>query len=150
MASSLDGMVVRRFVKDCGDLFGSRLVSVVLFGSVARNTAVKGSDIDLIVIAEGLPFRSLDRRRLFSDLRVIYLMKYGVKLSVMPLAPGDLQAEKINPLFYGVLTGYKILYDRKGFFAGCIESMRPQITKNSPEYSVGGRDGKRWKIADLI
>ncbi len=37
------------------DHYGQRLNSIVLYGSVARNTARPEPDIDLLVVAEGLP-----------------------------------------------------------------------------------------------
>ena len=40
-----------------------RLVSVVLFGSVARGEATPFSDIDLLVVAKGLPKGRFARRR---------------------------------------------------------------------------------------
>ena len=44
-------------------LLGARLVSLVLFGSVARGTASQSSDIDLLVVADELPRSLADRRR---------------------------------------------------------------------------------------
>ena len=43
------------------ELLQTRLVSLVLFGSVARGEAHATSDIDLLVVADGLP-RSLHAR----------------------------------------------------------------------------------------
>ena len=47
--------------------FGSRLVSLVLFGSVARGDARETSDIDLLVVARDLPRSAADRRKLFLE-----------------------------------------------------------------------------------
>ncbi len=41
---------------------GPRLVSIVLFGSLARGDAAAGSDIDLLVVARGFPRRLSARR----------------------------------------------------------------------------------------
>ena len=46
---------------------GDRLLSLVLFGSVARSQARPTSDIDLVVVVEGLPRRLADRRRPLLD-----------------------------------------------------------------------------------
>ena len=43
------------------------LVSAVLFGSVARGTARPDSDVDLLLVAHGLPRSFRDRRRPFLD-----------------------------------------------------------------------------------
>lgn len=36
-------------------VYGGRLLSLVLFGSVARGTAGPSSDVDLLLVAEPLP-----------------------------------------------------------------------------------------------
>src|SRR5579862_8219136 len=50
-----------------GALFGDTLVSVVLFGSVARGDATPNSDIDLLIIASGLPAGRLARQDRLRD-----------------------------------------------------------------------------------
>ena len=46
--------------------YGERLISVVLFGSVARETQRFDSDIDLLIIALGLPSGRMKRVKEFS------------------------------------------------------------------------------------
>src|SRR5262245_24368703 len=46
---------------------GSRLVSIALFGSVARRQARPTSDIDVVLVAHDLPRALVDRRRLFLE-----------------------------------------------------------------------------------
>lgn len=47
--------------------YGERLVSVVIFGSLARGTATQESDIDLLLIVEGLHKRKMKRMEEFID-----------------------------------------------------------------------------------
>jgi predicted nucleotidyltransferase len=138
------------FVADCKKMFGRGLVCVVLFGSVARGTATKRSDMDFLVVARSLPDRTMERHRLFHGLRVKYLLDRGVRPSVIALTPGDMRTDPVNPLFYGLLTGYNVLYERDGFFSKFLASLKPVVMKNRPEYSEGGAAGKRWKIAEII
>ena len=55
------------------DIYGNRLISIILFGSVARNTATEDSDIDIALLVESddpsLHDRMLD---ILSDLDLEY------------------------------------------------------------------------------
>ena len=51
----MDRSLEQKITKEIKNHFGSELVSIVLFGSQARGTADEHSDIDLLVIAEGVP-----------------------------------------------------------------------------------------------
>ncbi|MHB9038336.1 MAG: nucleotidyltransferase domain-containing protein [Armatimonadota bacterium] len=55
------------------ELYGDRLVDLILYGSQARGDAVEGSDIDVLVVLKGevLPCDELDR---VSD--IIYDLSY--------------------------------------------------------------------------
>lgn len=48
--------------------FQGDLISVILFGSVARNTAKKESDIDLLIVAKNLPSSLFQRMKLVSPI----------------------------------------------------------------------------------
>ncbi len=64
-------------------------VRVILFGSVAHNTATEHSDIDLLVIADtGERFYE----RSASVLRVVRELSYGLPLAPIVLSPQELQA----------------------------------------------------------
>src|ERR1035437_590065 len=49
----------------CQQHYGDRLISVVVFGSVARGTAGPESDLDMLVVADGLPDGRVARGRDF-------------------------------------------------------------------------------------
>ncbi len=55
--------LARRYAELLRSHLESRLVSVVLFGSVARGDASLTSDIDLLIVAEGLPRGQFARKR---------------------------------------------------------------------------------------
>ena len=48
-------------LEECRRHYGGRLVSVALFGSVARGVATPESDLDVLVVAEDLVAGRLDR-----------------------------------------------------------------------------------------
>lgn len=65
------------------EMFGSRLESIVLFGSLSKGTAKPESDIDLLVVARNLPESYSDRTKIIREIvsfkliddLIIYLWK---------------------------------------------------------------------------
>ena len=47
--------------------FGDKLVSVVVYGSLARGEMRRDSDIDLLIVVDGLPKSRLRRQDLFEE-----------------------------------------------------------------------------------
>lgn len=103
--------VPQRVVEGLRGGLGSRLVSVVLFGSRARGDHHPESDWDLLVIVKGLPRPPLDRRA--------YLVKTlprGRCPSVFMLAKTPEEFEAALPSIYlDIALDGKILYDRRSY-----------------------------------
>ncbi len=59
--AATEANVAVRAVEALRAALGERLVAIVLFGSRARGDSTADSDWDLLVIAEGLPERTLER-----------------------------------------------------------------------------------------
>jgi predicted nucleotidyltransferase len=65
---------LRRYL---ADLYGERLVEVVLFGSQARGDAVEGSDIDVLVVLKG-EVRQFEEVARTSEFNAALCLKYDV------------------------------------------------------------------------
>ena len=61
--------LAKRYAAKAKEALGDRLVSISLFGSVARGQAGPGSDIDLFVVLQEAPPGMLSRRRLLEPVR---------------------------------------------------------------------------------
>jgi uncharacterized protein len=107
---------------------GSRLVSVVLFGSVARGTARADSDLDVLIVAEGFP-RSLRERRqplLAAWERVRAERGLGaVEWNLVTKTPYEAQLR--TPLYLDITEDGVLLLDRDGFFAAVLDGMRARM-----------------------
>ncbi len=125
---------------------GESLVTVVLFGSVARGEASSHSDIDLLVIASGLPESRLARQLCLEradDLlepRLQALRRQGTLTGFSPLLKTPQEAARVTPLYFDLLQDALILYDREGFFSTVLERLRESFLR------LGARRVKRGKI----
>ena len=139
--------VLNEFLEKCKEKFKDDLISIILFGSYARGTATKYSDVDLLVIAKNLPKRRIDRHKVLRDIVLEFIYKYGINISPILIEPRDLSPKDINPLICGILTGYKIIYDKNNFWKNYLERIKPVIKRIKPVFID---EEKEWKIADLI
>ena len=71
--------LLKDFIQILKERFKEDIISIVLFGSVARGNAKKESDIDLCIIINNLPKSRFQRNRLLSrplaDLREMHSYK---------------------------------------------------------------------------
>ncbi|MEM2550444.1 MAG: nucleotidyltransferase domain-containing protein, partial [Nitrososphaerota archaeon] len=61
------GEVLSLLVERLLERFGSDLVSVVVYGSVARGEARRDSDVDLLIVLKGMPKGVFKRQELFME-----------------------------------------------------------------------------------
>ena len=121
----MNGSIEYRIVRGIREYFSSELVSVVLFGSQARGTADEHSDIDLVVIAEGIPSDWREEREILSKLALSSGLA-GLPVAIILKSPEVVKAslDTIQPLLFGILKGYRVLYDPEGFFDICLSGSK--------------------------
>lgn len=112
---------------------GDDLISVVLFGSVARGEATAYSDVDLLVVASGLPrgrrarlerIRTADQR---IEERLKDLRGRGIFSDVCPILKTPEEAAQIRPLYLDFVEDAVFLVDRDGFFASILDSLKSRL-----------------------
>ena len=128
-------------------VFGSRLVSLVVFGSVARGDAGPDSDVDLIVVVEGLPKSRFRRQELFEEAErevedvVEGLRREGFNVDFTPILLAPEEAERHRPLYLDVLVDGVIVYDRGGFMERVLRELADRLR------ALGARRvrfGRKW------
>lgn len=114
--------------------YGERLISVVVFGSVARETQTFESDIDLLIIASGLPQGRMKRIGEFEPVeeRIEPFLKSlkekdGIHSYISAIIKSPEEAEKGSPLFLDMVEDARILFDRNGFFEGVLDKLRKRL-----------------------
>lgn len=106
---------------------GEKLVAVVLFGSVARGEAISASDIDLLVVVEGMPAARFQRyawleaadRAVEPQVQALWQQGTPVEISVILKTPEE--AARINPLSLDLTEDARILYEREPFLSSILD-----------------------------
>jgi uncharacterized protein len=82
------------------ELYGDRLINLILFGSHARNQATAASDIDVMVVLKGAISPGDEIFRM-STLKTELNLKYDELISVIPISEADYQ-KRLTPLLENV------------------------------------------------
>jgi len=105
-----------------------RLVSIVLFGSVARREAGPMSDVDVLLVAEPLPRSLADRRRPFllawARARAARTLPH-VEWNLITKTPDE--AKFRSPLYLDLVEDGILILDRQRFFEGVLAGMRARM-----------------------
>lgn len=121
------------------------LVSVVLFGSVARGEARPESDIDLLVIAETLPEGRFARLRLLEGVdrefepELQRLRTVTLEPRLTRILKSRAEAARIVPLYLDLVEDARFLYDRDGFFRSVLDRLEVSMRRLGSERRVKGK-----------
>jgi len=139
------GEVLHALMKSLRKYFD--LVSVVVYGSVARGEPRKDSDIDVLIVADNLPEDRYERFRLFdkAEKEIEEILKRtrerGYSIFISPIIKSREEAAKITPLYLDLVEDACILYDREGFFNNVLERLRKRLKELKAKRV---RVGKMW------
>ncbi|MEW6541825.1 MAG: nucleotidyltransferase domain-containing protein [Bacillota bacterium] len=117
------------------EVYGRRLVTVAVFGSVGRDTPRPESDIDLLIVADDLPRGRMPRVAEFEAVENILAphleaaAKLGVRTTLAPVIKTRDEVNQGSLLFLDMLEDAWILFDRNGFFAGFLERFRKRLAR---------------------
>lgn len=135
----------------CRRHYGDRLVSVAVFGSVARGTMRPDSDIDLLLVAGGLPAGRLNRVRDFqpveeavSDvIRAVEKNNIHTSLSVVFKTPDEVRQGSL--LFLDMTDQALILFDKENFLRGYLDGFAQHL-KTLGARRIYRRGGYYWLL----
>lgn len=139
--------LLNNMLKILKEEFKDDLISVVVYGSVARGDNRNDSDVDLLIIMKNLPKDSMLKRiRLFETkvedkLNLDEYWKMGYYISLSPVLKTPEEAEKFSPLYLDMVYDAVILYDRNYFFTSILQKLRDRLKELGAERV---RMGKKW------
>jgi predicted nucleotidyltransferase len=151
---------IEAFVADVKSALGERLVSVVLFGSVADGRARAESDVDVLLVVHDLPAGPRRRRALVAEAtdHAEALLQRSLPhafFSLVMKTPAEVELG--GPLFYDMTLSGKaeMLVDRGGFMARFVVRLKERMAAlGSVRRTLHGHpywDLKPdWKPGDVI
>jgi predicted nucleotidyltransferase len=142
-------------------VFKDNLVSVVVYGSVARGQMRRDSDLDLLIVAEKLPASRFERIAMFNraedavEKSLEELSEKGYFVTFSPIIKTVEEAERISPLYLDMVDEGIIVYDRNSFFEKILEKLSKKLMELGAERVWVGRKWywrlkKDYKFGEVI
>jgi len=128
-------------------VYGKRLVTLAIFGSFASGENIPESDIDILVIADSLSRKRLDRVDEFGHVEkslersIRQLRQKGINTYLSPIFKTPEEVKKGSLLFLDMLYDIIFLYDKEQFFSNYLKDLRKKLNK------LGAKRierGKKW------
>jgi predicted nucleotidyltransferase len=129
--------IIIKTIKNLKSSLGPKLVAVGLFGSVARGTPSRTSDVDLYVVADWKNLRLSQRieeiipymNPLDDELSRMY--RNGFMTQVAPRPANKIDAGRFQPLHLDFSTDGIIIYDPETFLENTWKHLKTWLTKNN-------------------
>jgi hypothetical protein len=125
--------LAEKYAEIACEVLGDNLVSIALFGSLARGEATETSDIDLFIICRRLPtgaFRRYEflepiRERLYPELERLW--KQGIYANFAELAFTEEEARQLRWIYLDMTEEAVILFDRDEFLKSILDTLRQRL-----------------------
>ncbi|MCZ7357584.1 MAG: nucleotidyltransferase domain-containing protein [Candidatus Methanoperedens sp.] len=120
--------ILTRFGQSLLKKFGDNLISVVLYGSVARGTAKEESDIDLLIILKNAPAAYYERLEPVIDIEI------KLRKNISGTAPifssiilSKEEAMENRNIFLDMIDDSVILFDKDNFFKNRLKELKNRL-----------------------
>lgn len=117
----------------CQACYGERLVSLAVFGSVARQTQRPDSDIDLLLVVDDLPNGRMPRVGEFEQVELQLARSLaraasaGIHTRLSPVFRTPAELETGSPLLLDMVEDARILFDRDATLARRLQRLRARL-----------------------
>ena len=136
--------IVERLLAECKEFYGERLVSLCLYGSVARETMNYASDVDFLLVVDRLPDGRISRVQEFSrvedNLRsaMAAARQSGFFIEFSPVFKTPAEVRQGSLLFLDLLEDGKILFDKDAFLKSYLGSWGEKLRAQGARRVVKG------------
>lgn len=127
--------MLERLASACGELYGARLKSLAVYGSVGRGTPRADSDVDILVVADPLPDGRIARVNEFSSLErkleasLKQLRDAGFQAFLSPIFKTPAEFARGSLLFLDMIDEARILFDRDGFLRRGLDDLQVRLDR---------------------
>lgn len=144
--------LIEKLLKAVINFYKERLISLAIFGSVAKDTFRPDSDIDFLIIAENLPkgrtkriieFLENVESTLTEDIRELSKIGIDPYFSAVIKSPEEIKIG--SPLFLDMIEYVKILYDKDKFFENYLSELKEKL-KNLGSKKIYFKGGYYWLL----
>ncbi len=128
-------MLLSLVLKACRKVYGERLLSLAIFGSVGRGTPRPDSDIDLLIVASDLPEGRVRRAREFQQVEELLAAalrrarEQGLNPELSPVFKTPAELEVGSPLLLDMVDDARILYDKGGLLGRSLGELRARLER---------------------
>ena len=123
--------ISRQIKKKVRKLSGIEIVSLAIFGSVARRENSADSDIDLLIVAEGIAKKRI--QRIPDMIKIKRELNLEFPPDILLVSKDECQSNfrNHNPLYLDIAFDAEIIYDDTGFLKNLIEETREYVNSNN-------------------
>ncbi len=127
--------------------FNQNLISIILFGSLAKGNFTKTSDIDVIVVCEDLIQDWRVRDKMIPALTEDIELKYSTPIHMNLVSEDEIShaIESVNPLMLEIYDANTIIFDKDNFFNNLLKNFEKNLSKWHAKKIEKGF----WKIPGL-
>jgi len=131
------------------EAYGSQLLAVILFGSVARGEANQFSDIDLLVILRERQFKSRDDHGGCDQVRIASNSAIGNRPELQFHLRSAAEAEQGGPIFLDISIDGVILFDPDGWALEFLQRYRDRLAAQGSKRIPWG-DSWYWRLTPTV
>jgi len=150
--------VIRKYIELLIDHFKDELLSVVLFGSIARGDWDLNSDIDLLIVVsywDDIPiWRRIQelytvRRRLRETIEYKEVVKKGYTPIIQNYPLGKMEATHFHRIYLDIILDGIILYDKEDYINNILDTFRREL-ENRGARRISKPDGRYyWVLGEI-
>ena len=137
--------LAKSYANNAVSILGENIVSIALYGSVARVQAGPTSDIDLFVVLKQAPSGMLARRRLLAPVResltpnLESLWMQGVYADFVEVIRTVAEARLYHPLYLDMSREAILLHDRDRFLEKLLDNVGERLKREGAVRKTMGR-----------